>query len=178
MKKLCIIALIALFFGCSSEKSEQNSQENNDQNQSAVIAKQNFTLTISNTGKIELEKTGSELKIINSNSPVLLNFVTSECLPCVAQNSNFAKIAQKYKKLKVVEIATGIESEHQAIALRDQNNLGFEVAFGDDTLGLIDSMKVAGYPYSVLFDSRGKVVQSYDGLVPPEMLEYDIQRAK
>ena len=81
MKKLCIIALIALFFGCNREKSEQNSQEINDQNQSAVITKQYFTLTISNTEKIELEKTDSELKIINSNSPVLLNFVTSECLP-------------------------------------------------------------------------------------------------
>lgn len=178
MKKLCIIAFIALFFGCSSEKSEQNSQEINDQNQSAVITKQNFTLTISNSKKIELEKTDSELKIINSNSPVLLNFVTSECLPCVAQNSNLAKIAKKYQNLQIVEIATGIENEHQAIALRDQNELLFEVAFGKDVLELIDSMKVTGYPYSVLFDSRGKVVQSYDGLVPPEMLEYDIQRAK
>ena len=101
MKKLCIIAFIALFFGCSSEKSEQNSQEINDQNQSAVITKQNFTLTISNTEKIELEKTDSELKIINSNSPVLLNFVTSECLPCVAQNSNLAKIAKKYQNLQI-----------------------------------------------------------------------------
>ena len=178
MKKLCIIAFIALFFGCSGEKSEQNSQEVNDHNQSAVITKQNFTLTISNAKKIKLEKTDSELKIINSNSPVLLNFVTSECLPCVAQNSNLSKIAKKYQNLQIVEIATGIENEHQAIALRDQNELLFEVAFGKDVLELIDSMKVAGYPYSVLFDSRGKVVQSYDGLVPPEMLEYDIQRAK
>ena len=99
-------------------------------------------------------------------------------MPCVAQNSNLAKIAKKYQNLQIVEIATGIENEHQAIALRDQNELLFEVAFGKDVLELIDSIKVAGYPYSVLFDSRGKVVQSYDGLVPPEMLEYDIQRAK
>lgn len=178
MKKLCIIALIALFFGCNREKSEQNSQEINDQNQSAVITKQNFTLTISNTEKIKLEKTDSELKIINSNSPVLLNFVTSECLPCVAQNSILSKIAKKYQNLQIVEIATGIENEYQAIALKEQNGLLFEVAFGKDALGLIDSMNVVGYPYSVLFDSRGTVVQSYDGLVPPEMLEYDIQRAE
>ena len=92
MKKLCIIALIALFFGCNREKSEQNRQEINDQNQSAVIAKQNFILTISNAKKIELERIDSELKIINSNSPVLLNFVTRESLPCVAQNSNLSKI--------------------------------------------------------------------------------------
>lgn len=174
MKKLCIIAFIALFFGCSEQKNDQES----DQNQSATITKQNFTLKLSDAEQIELEKNGSELKITNAKQAILLNFVTSECLPCMAQNSNFAKIAQKYKKLKVVEIATGIESEHQAIALRDQNNLGFEVAFGDDTIGLINSMKVAGYPYSVLFDSSGKMIQNYDGLLPPEMLEYDIQRAK
>lgn len=174
MKKLCIIAFIALIFGCSGEKNE----ENNNQNQSVAITKQNFTIELSNAEKLELEKTGNEVKITNANSLVLLNFVTSECLPCVAQNSNFAKIAKKYKKLKVVEIATGIENENEAVALRDQNNLEFEVAFGKDALGLIDSMKIAGYPYSILFDTKGKVVQSYDGLLPPEMLEYDIQRAK
>ena len=73
MKKLCIIAFIALFFGCSSEKSEQNSQEINDQNQSAVITKQNFTLTISNTEKIELEKT----TIKSPSFPVFANYSAS-----------------------------------------------------------------------------------------------------
>lgn len=176
MKKLCIIAFIALIFGCSEQKSDQNDQKIAEvENDSPKI--ENFALELATGERIELEKSMSEVKITNPKQAILLNFVTSECLPCAAQNYNFAKIAQKYEKIKIIEIATGIESKNDAVALKEQNKLGFEVAFGDTTK-LINAIKMAGYPYSVLFDSRGKVVQSYDGLVPPEMLEYDIQRAK
>lgn len=178
-KAFFIIAFICIFFGCNDKKNENQ----NEQNQTATIGVnhyQAFNLYLEDGSTLAVQKTADGLDFGQNNKIILFNFVTNDCMPCNAQNYNFSKLANKYNNLIVIEVPNFINKKEDALSFKESNKLEFHVAYGENNDYLLKAItpNIAGYPFSALYDHNGNLVQSYDGLVPPEMVEADIKRSK
>ena len=186
MKKL-IIAIILLFTACSEKKNEQDSKQSSEQNieQNASLTQllvnyyTPFTLYLDDESTFELEKTKDGFKFDSKGKALLVNFFTNDCKACDIQNEYFNKIHKNYnEKLLVIGVSKDIMDIRAASELKSVRDIKFTLSYGENNDFFLRaiSQKQSGLPFSVLFDKNGKLIQSYDGLMPPEMLEFDIKK--
>ncbi|MDR0580472.1 MAG: TlpA family protein disulfide reductase [Campylobacteraceae bacterium] len=157
------ILLISLFYGCS---------EKNDPKDDPKI----FLKTIANED-ITLERANDGFQYF-SNKTLLLNFFTTNCVPCNAQFPHLNNLQEKYiNELEIIsvlleekpseEIQNFIKDKNiSSIVTVDKNNFRLSTALGN----------ITSVPHIVIYDKNGAYVTDYTGAVLEEMIEADLKR--
>lgn len=186
MKKL-IIAVILLFVACGEKKNEQDGNQdiNQSSEQNASVAQLAvnyyvpFSLYLDNESTFDMQKTKDGFSFDSKGRAVLFNFFANDCKACDIQNEYFNKIHKNYsEKLLIIGVSKDLADIRSASELKSVRNIKFTLSYGENNDFLLRaiSQKQSGLPFSVLFDKNGKMIQSYDGLMPPEMLEFDLKK--
>lgn len=172
-----IISVILVATGCDSKK---------DDNKEIVEKKQTkFEITSQITPKINLEKIQDGVKFEQfKDKVVLLNFFATWCPPCKAEIPHLINLRNKYKdNFEIIALdmgeKNGVVSDAQKIKdFISEYNINYNVASENNNFKIADMMGgVNVIPTMFLFDTTGKTIQKYVGIVPEEMLETDIKRA-
>lgn len=186
MKKL-IIAVILLFVACGEKKNEQDSNQDinqsSEQNASMAHIGVNyyvpFSLYLDDESTFDMQKTKDGFSFDSKGKAVLINFFANDCKACDIQNEFFNKIHKNYgEKLLIIGVSRDLADLRSASELKSVRDIKFTLSYGENNDFFLRaiSAKQAVLPFSVLFDKNGKIIQSYDGLMPPEMLEFDIKK--
>ncbi|WP_321311531.1 TlpA disulfide reductase family protein [Halarcobacter sp.] len=172
-----IISVILVVTGCDSKKDEK---------QETIEKKEvKFEITSQLMPKITLEKTadGIDFKELKGKV-VLLNFFATWCPPCKAEIPHLINLKNKYKdNFEIIAVnmgeKNGVLSEDKKIQdFIKEYNINYNVSNHNNNFKIADMMgKVEIIPTMFLFDTTGKTVQKYVGVVPEEMMETDIKRA-
>ena len=172
-------------------QNEQSTQQNEQSMQNAQTEPENlahisvnyytpFTLYLDDENTFKMQKTKDGFNFDSKGKAVLINFFANDCKACDIQNEYFNKIHKNYnEKLLIIGVSKDIMDIRSASELKSVRDIKFTLSYGENNDFLLRaiSAKQAGLPFSVLLDKHGKIIQSYDGLMPPEMLEFDIKKA-
>lgn len=182
-KTLFIIAFILCFIACDKKEkeAEQTSQPNEPTNQAQLSVNYYtpFNLYFIDGSTFALQKTKYGFNFDSGGMPVLFSFVSNDCPPCKSQSLYLNKLAKKRKDIRIITILLEDTDQNGAIAYKEENSLITPVAFGDNAFFFASAAleEVKGIPFTLIYNKNGELVQNYDGFMPPEMLEYDIERA-
>ncbi len=179
-KKMVYFAIyVILLFGCDSKVKTDIKDKLMQEKQtkfSLVTTKQETLNLIVNEDNIKFKD--------YENKVVLLNFFATWCPPCKAEIPHLNNLVKKFKgKFKVIAINLGgvnglstpknildefIKTNNiQYPVINDESNVTFSKAVG--TIRVIPTM--------FLYDTKGKKMQKFVGIVPEEMMEIDILNA-
>ena len=176
-----VISATLLFTGCDSKEEKKTEIE-----KKVIVEEQTkFSLTRADLQTITLEKTkdgmifqGLEGKV------VLLNFFATWCPPCKAEIPHLNNLKEKYKdKFEVVALDMGMKNGNLAPKEKidsfiNEYKINYIVTNSEENFKIADVMGgVSIIPTMYLFDTEGKTVQKYVGIVPEEMMESDIKKA-
>ncbi len=175
-----IISVTILFMGCDS-KNEKNTEkkETIDEKRST------YKLIDQDLQELNLQKTENGL-VFNElkGKIVLLNFWATWCPPCKVEIPHLNKLKEKYsQELEIVAITMGekkggLTSKEKLFTFIEEYQINYIVTNTKTNYDLADAMGgISTIPTMFLFDTNGKLIQKYVGLVPPEMLETDIKKA-
>jgi len=162
--KLIYLAIIALLFSCSNEKSKsKNTSEDSN------IIKIGQTVPSFNTTSIEGE-------LINIDSLkgkiVLLNFFATWCPPCQKEiphleNDVWAKY--KNKDFKLISIAREHKTK-EIIKFKKDKNLSFSLV-ADSTRAIYSKFAKSGIPRNYIISKTGKVIYIGSGFSDEELVK-------
>ena len=179
-KKMVYFAIyFILLFGCDSKVKTDVKDKliQEKKTQFRLITTQDEILNLKiNEDNIEFKE--------YKNKVVLLNFFATWCPPCKAEIPHLNNLVQKFKgKFKVIAINLGgvngattpkdildefIKTNNiKYPIINDKSNVAFSKAVG--TIRVIPTM--------FLYDTKGKKIQKFVGIVPEEMMEIDILNA-
>ncbi len=101
--------------------------------------------------------------------PVVLNFFAGQCPPCRAEMPGFQKIADEFQgKVIFVGVDIGpyvhLGSHEDAERLLSELHVRYPAAYAVDSSPLT-IYNVLGMPTTVIFDSKGKVVERHTGIL-------------
>ena len=151
--------------------------------------KSTATFTLVNTKEVNHTVTLSDQKVIfhNSEKPiVLVNLFATWCPPCIGEIPYLNDLQKKYEKeLLVVGILTHdsiVQAELETFMAKNQINYFISNgtdndAFANLLASTLDLPKNFPIPLTVMY-IEGEYFTHYEGSVPVEMIEYDIQQAK
>jgi len=172
-----IISVILIVTGCDSKKDEKNGNIENKELKVEISSQLMPEITLE---KIEKGVEFKELK----GKVVLLNFFATWCPPCKAEIPHLINLKNKYKdKFDIVAINMGekdgtLSSNEKIQEFIQKYNINYNVSNNENNFKIADMMGgVKVIPTMYLFDTTGKIVQKYVGVVPEEMMETDIKRA-
>ena len=148
----------------SEHKNIKDEQVDKSTTMQATNASDHFTIDDGNS-HYEINLINGQFSSSDVNKPVILiNLFQPECNACKTQMKYLTKLAKKY------------QNKLQIITLSDPMEKVDNTRFSDHiktTLGL--SLK-STIPLSILY-KEGRYYTHYEGLVPVEMLQYDIEQA-
>ena len=172
-----IISVILIVTGCDSKKDEKNGNIENKELKVEISSQLMPEITLE---KIEKGVEFKELK----GKVVLLNFFATWCPPCKAEIPHLINLKNKYKdKFDIVAINMGekdgtLSSNEKIQEFIQKYNINYNVSNNENNFKIADMMGgIKVIPTMYLFDTTGKIVQKYVGVVPEEMMETDIKRA-
>ena len=109
---------------------------------------------------------------------ILLDFFATWCPPCKATIPHLVSLQEKYKDDFVV-IGVLLEQDKpndQVKSFANSFNINYEVLNNSANFELAEIMGgVRSIPTMFLYDSKGKLINMYQGAVPQEMMESDIK---
>lgn len=136
-----------------------------------------FRLNLTDKNFIKMQKTKNGFSIKNNATMTIFAFFASWCEACRVQNEILNSIAVKYaSNVQVIGVLINDDIDKNATyAFAD--NLKFPVAFGESNDYFAGALGgVAGIPFMVMFDNKGKIIENFSGLVPEEILSTEIER--
>jgi len=171
-----IISVMLVITGCDSKNDEQKKVVEKKQTKFVISSQLSPTITLE---KIENGIDFKEFK----GKVVLLNFFATWCPPCRAEIPHLNNLQEKYKeKFEVLALnmgdKTGKQSTKEQIdSFIDEYSITYNVSNDENNFKISDMIgDIKVIPTMFLFDTNGKLVQKYVGIVPEEMLETDIKR--
>ncbi|HQR73996.1 MAG TPA: TlpA family protein disulfide reductase [Sulfurovum sp.] len=193
---LLLVSLLGLV-GCEDKPDEdtltasENTTEilTKQRNQEHKSTQEPATFSLHNTHSQEYNLTvyDEDIEIKEHNAPiVLLHFFATWCQPCVAEMPYLNDLQKKYRKeLFVAGILTHDSIQEAALqTIIAKNGVRYFVsnAAQNDalaarltrTLGLPENFTI---PLIVIY-VEGRYFTHYEGNIPVEMIEYDIEQAK
>ena len=179
-----IISVSFIFTACDSKKDE--STEAKEIKKEIVKKEQTkFNLTTTDLQTISLEKTEDGMKFSNfENKIILLNFWATWCPPCRAEIPHLNNLKRKYKdNFEVIAVSVGgkdgkLTPQDELDAFMKEYKINYIVTNSEENYNVADALGgVSIIPTMFMFDSNGKIIQKYVGIVPEEMIESDIKKA-
>jgi len=179
-----IISTTMLLTGCDS-KNEENKKQ--DVTKKDIIKKEspNINLTSLNGQALTLTIKDKELKVKELEGKViLLNFFATWCPPCKAEIPHLVNLKEKYKEnLEIIAINVGekgakLTDTDKINSFVEDYKINYLVTNVENNFKVSEAMgNITTIPTMFLFNTEGKTVQKYVGVVPEEMLETDIKKA-
>ncbi|MDR2341579.1 MAG: TlpA family protein disulfide reductase [Campylobacteraceae bacterium] len=157
------ILLISLFCGCD----EKNTPKYDPTIYLKTTVNENITL----------EKTNDGFQYI-PNKTLLLNFFTTNCIPCNAQFPHLNNLQEKYiNELEIISVLLEEKSSEEIQNFIKDKNISSIVTIGKNNSILSNTLgNITSVPYMVIYDKNGAYVTDYTGAVPEEMIEADLKR--
>jgi len=190
---LLLLILIFALLGCDEkpQETDENTTHNTvNQHEKVRKSTQNptaFTLRSSQLVEHNVTVYDEDLVFDGQDAPlVIVHFFASWCQPCMAEMPYLSDLQQKYRKILFVA-GVLVHDDTQTPALQTLlaknavryfvSNSAHNAAFTKRvtaSLGLPENFTI---PLTILY-VEGKYFTHYEGNVPVEMIEYDIEQAK
>lgn len=175
MRNLIFLFFIFIAFQACSENSAESDVQNEPQSEPA---KPRFVMALTD---------GSEIAIVQDDDGLwgfdglsgrlkLLFFFDIACEPCRAMLPHLVDTQTQYSNhLEVFGILTQSTKPDALNALLQSYNINFKIAhFSEEIADIFPNN--ADIPYTILYDLSGRKVFEYNGVLPQEMLEFDIRK--
>jgi cytochrome c biogenesis protein CcmG/thiol:disulfide interchange protein DsbE len=121
---------------------------------------------------------GKTLKLSSLRGKVVIvDFWATWCGPCRKGIPDLIELKKKYGKqgFEVIGVSVDTETKDQVIPFIKENGINYPVVYGDMNVyqqyGGIRSI-----PTTVVIDKKGKIIASYEGLMPIETYETHIKK--
>lgn len=170
-----LLLLILFFIGCGDDNYTSNSDK-------ALVPMQNSSQidfkTVSNE-TISLQKIDDGFKYLNNNKTILINFFTTDCVPCSYMIPHLNNLQKKYNdNLTIISILlqSGLSQEKMDNYI-SENSIEYIVTFDVNNLRLSNEYgNITDIPSMFVYDKDGKLLTNYIGAIPEEMIEADLIR--
>lgn len=128
----------------------------------------NFTINTLSNEEVELKK-------LYENGPVLVSFWALWCEPCKAEMKHLQRIYEEYKNDGFTILGINQDSPRSVSKVRSyisSQKITFPVAL-DPNYRYLQKMNGQSIPYSLLFDSQGKIVYKHVGYLPGDEIKLE-----
>ena len=118
-----------------------------------------------------------ELKEMYSKGAVLVNFWALWCQPCRSEMKYLDAIYQKYKDKGFTILGINQDSPKSVSKVRSyisSQKISYPVAL-DPNAQYLQKLNGQSVPYSLLYDSNGKLVYKHSGFLPGDEIEIEKQ---
>lgn len=176
LKRLFILSCLAIFLiSCSNEskkKDENSSVIQSKQEDLGLKIKHDLSLKLNNNTSFDFAFLKDDLLSLPSKRPVMFVFFTTSCLPCNAQINVLNVLAKEYKSLQIIGVLLEANvSQTDLLDFIKKQNVKYLLANGEDNFAFAKNLgSILEIPSLYLYSSSGKLLRSYTGLMPLEML--------
>jgi peroxiredoxin len=128
----------------------------------------NFAISTVTGEKIELDQ-------LYSKGPLLVTFWALWCEPCKEEMRHLNQIYKKYKEHGFTILGINQDSPKSVSKVRAyvaSHNINFPVALDPD-FQYLQKMNGQSIPYSILFDTKGKIVYKNVGYLPGDEIKLE-----
>lgn len=186
--RITFVVVIFLLLACDDNKTKPqttNTREENTPRDTFILedtAGKTYSLTLSN-GKLLFHKSFQGI--------VLINLFSTWCNPCEGMSPYLSDLQKKYAKdVFIAGVPTHDLADKKAInSFIQKENLEYFISYAKDNeafvLLLIESLQnlniIKDNNFSIpltLMYVEGNYFTHYEGIVPIEMIDYDIQQAQ
>lgn len=175
MRKLIFLFFIFIAFQACSDNGAEIDAQNQSQ---AEPEKPRFVMSLTDGGTIAVVQDDDGLWGFDglNGRLKLLFFFDIACEPCRAMLPHLVDIETQYSNhLEVFGILTQSTNPDALNALLQSYNINFKIAhFSEEIADIFPNN--ADIPYTILYDLSGRKVLEYNGVLPQEMLEFDIRK--
>lgn len=139
-----------------------------------------FTLSSLDGKEILITKVKNRLQIANQHKPILFLFIQPSCTQCFRGIEHLNRLYEDYKdKITFLAILSDSKEENfksEAETLKQNYALGFEFYYckGEDFLQTFERQTSTNF--IALYDKSLHLVAEYEGLVPEEMIELNLNQ--
>ncbi len=189
------ILVLILLSGCNEKRTTdqaatiQNTNQKKPENNVSGIVKPLPIFKLKDIDERELQITTDHknVKFQNIDQPfVLVNFFATWCLPCKSGLQDINQLQQKYSnELFVAGVLVGdMQNSSQLREFMKQHKINYFISHAIDNnnfakeiikeLGLGENISI---PLTLLYNN-GKLYRYYEGAIPLEILESELQQAK
>lgn len=202
---ILLFTLILLFSGCedrnSLEKLAKKMQESNSNKQEIPQSEQNQTIIHEEENQepipiapkltnLELQTLSHEkikLKFLEEGIEfekykgkiVILDIFTTWCPPCMEVFPHLIDIQKKYKKdVQFIGLLMDEKRRNsELLEFKKKHKLNYPITYSKENHTLVNTWGgISGYPTIIIFDKNGTYFNHFNGAVPQEMLEADIDK--
>ena len=128
----------------------------------------NFAISTVTGEKIELDQ-------LYSKGPLMVTFWALWCEPCKEEMRHLNQIYKKYKEQGFTILGINQDSPKSVSKVRAyvaSHNINFPVALDPD-FQYLQKMNGQSIPYSILFDTKGKIVYKNVGYLPGDEIKLE-----
>lgn len=167
-KSLLYLVLLIFLIGCKQNQEKKVYPE--------------FVLSNLEGKEIIITKVKNRLQIKNQSKPLLLFFLQPSCIQCLRGIEHIERIYQTYKdKITFLTILSDSQSQAENFASEVETlrqNYGLEFDFYHcNGESLFESFeRQTDTNFIALYDSKLRLVAEYEGVIPEEMVELDLNQ--
>lgn len=174
MHNLIFLLFVLIGFQACSD----NSTESVEQNTTQAPTQPHFTMSLTDGSEITIVQGADGLWSFDGLGGRLkvLFFFDITCEPCRAMLPHLVDIETQYSNhLEVFGILTQSTANDTLNAFLQSYNINFKIAYFNEEIHTIFANH-SDIPYTILYDLSGRKVLEYHGVLPQEMLEFDIRK--
>jgi len=161
--KLCIYITIPFIILYDNTVDAQNITKSYKK-----IKEEKQILTLPNIKLYNLNKEKINLKNINKNNSLIINFWASWCTPCIKEIPEIKKLSETLKKynIKIIYINQDNEKDiDKVLTFIKKNKLDNKNIFLDPKMRLSKTFKLKGLPTTFIINNSGEILWRIEGII-------------
>ncbi len=110
---------------------------------------------------------------------LVVNFWATWCKSCLTEIPNLIKLYDKYRSRDVVIVGVAVDNADKVEKFTKERSISYPIVYGGaEAVNLSKQMgnKIGGLPFSIVIDTKGKVVSTFLGEIPKGKLEQILQQ--
>lgn len=169
-RNLLYLVLFIFLIGCKQNQS----------NERKIYPE--YTLSNLSGEEIHITKIKNRLQIPKQTKPVLFFFIQPSCTQCFKGIEHIERIYQEYKdKITFIAILTDLQSHRENFksevqAIKQNYHLSFDFYYCKDGDFFENFQRQTDSNFIALYDTKLRLVGEYEGIVPEEMIELNINQ--